>query len=269
MKFVLENKDILFDFQYELYRQKEYYDWLNKGKSKELQTQMIVCTEKELKAVDPYANRYHWCPVGSVEFCVNWYKKLGKTPLPKNVPDELIKLCSRKIINMETSDECIKRIPSPKGWMFDELVYFPTISTDNIFRKDTKTIKSRWNGVVKKDDDLRFHDGDHKYHNHFQVSEVMDDIVSEWRCFIYNGELVDLKCYSGDPFSIPSKEYIEQCIKEYKSAPVAYTLDICTRENHPNEIIEVHDFFSCGLYGFNDPKYPIMLWRWYEEYITK
>ena len=114
-----------------------------------------------------------------------------------------------------------------------------------------------------------FYDADHDHHNHFQVSEVMDDIESEWRCFIYNGELVDLKCYSGDPFKVPSKQYIDVCIKNFKSAPIAYTLDICTRSGGhtiPAEVIEVHDFFSCGLYGFNDSKYPLMLWRWFKEF---
>lgn len=268
MKFVLQNRFPFFDFQYELYHQKEYYDWLNIGKSKDMQTEFIICTEKELKNVLPDADLKEWCPVGSVEFCVDWYKRVwGKTPLPKNVPDELFKMCDRKIVNMGTSPDWARRIPSPDGPMFDKIEYFPTIRTDKIFRKDTKTIKSCWNEIIKKDDNMRFYDGDHRFRNHFQVSEVMDDISSEWRCFIYKNQLIDMKCYSGDFFAVPNKDYIIECINTYsEKAPVAYTLDICTRKEHHNEVIEVHDFFSCGMYGFSDSQYPFMLWRWFKEF---
>jgi len=265
MKFVLENRSLLFDFQLELHRQKDYYDWLNRGKTKELQTEMIVCSEKELKTVCPDADLKEWCPVGSVEFCVRWYKDVwDKTPLPKNVPDELIPCCTRKILNME-KDEWVVRIPNEEGiTMLDKFIDFPMIPGDNIFRKDTKTIKSCWNGIIEKDS-FRFNDGDHRFHDHFQVSEIIPEIYSEWRCFVYDGKLIDIKNYSGDPFNIPNKEYIEELISKYKSAPVAYTLDLA-QCNFGTEIIEVHDFFSCGLYGFNDPKYPIMLWRWFKEF---
>jgi len=35
-------------------------------------------------------------------------------------------------------------------------------------------------------------------------------------------------------------------------------------------VIEVHDFFSCGLYGFADHSiYPNMLHRWFWQYIQR
>lgn len=263
MKFVLENKDPLFDFQFELYNQKEYIEWFNMGKQKDLQTEMIVCTKRELDTVWPDADKKEWCPVGSVEFCVKWYTDVwGKTPLPKNVPDELIPYCHRKIVNMER--EKFVEIIDLDEHPFSSYEYFPMIPGNKIFIKDTKTIKSCWNGVTVKDKSV-FFDGDHEFHDHFQVSEIIPEIYSEWRCFVYDGNLIDIKNYSGDPFNIPSKEGVEDLISKYKYAPVAYTLDLaqCT---YGTEVIEVHDFFSCGLYGFNDRKYPFMLWKWFKEF---
>jgi hypothetical protein len=58
-------------------------------------------------------------------------------------------------------------------------------------------------------------------------------------------------------------------IKAYsKEAPVAYTLDVGVNKKH-TFIIEAHDFFSCGLYGFADLKLlPLMFYRWFRDYIN-
>lgn len=57
-------------------------------------------------------------------------------------------------------------------------------------------------------------------------------------------------------------------IEEYKEAPIAYTLDVAITDKGDTVVLEVHDFFSCGLYGFNDyRKLPYMLHRWYVNYI--
>ena len=40
-----------------------------------------------------------------------------------------------------------------------------------------------------------------------------------------------------------------------------YTLDVCVTENRERtEIIELHDFFSCGLYGFEDYSVLPIMW---------
>jgi hypothetical protein len=58
-------------------------------------------------------------------------------------------------------------------------------------------------------------------------------------------------------------------IKAYKSAPIAYTLDIGITD-YDTIVIECHDFFSCGLYGFaNHAIYPNMLYKWFWQYIQR
>jgi hypothetical protein len=58
-------------------------------------------------------------------------------------------------------------------------------------------------------------------------------------------------------------------IATLRNPPIAYTLDVGIKtETKETVIIEMHDFFSCGLYGFNDPfRYPYMLSQWFHEFI--
>lgn len=57
-------------------------------------------------------------------------------------------------------------------------------------------------------------------------------------------------------------------IKQYITAPIAYTLDVGISDGK-TVVIEVHDFFSCGFYGFSDHTIiPFMFSRWFIEYIN-
>ena len=72
---------------------------------------------------------------------------------------------------------------------------------------------------------------------------------------------------TGDFTIFPNIDKINKMI--FKSAPVAYTLDVAICDG-ATVVIEVHDFFSCGLYGFSDLKIlPYMFSQWYYEYIRK
>ena len=105
----------------------------------------------------------------------------------------------------------------------------------------------------------------------YQISEYIS-IDSEWRSFIYKGKLVGLQHYVGEFTLFPDVQLIKQMIEVYevsKDAPVAYTLDVGIND-HGTFVIEVHDFFSCGLYGFsNNPILPNMFSRWFHEYTRK
>ena len=41
-------------------------------------------------------------------------------------------------------------------------------------------------------------------------------------------------------------------INAYADSPYAYTIDVAVLGNKETVLIEVHPFFSCGLYGFAD-----------------
>lgn len=105
----------------------------------------------------------------------------------------------------------------------------------------------------------------------YQVSTVLSqEIISEWRGFVFKGELVGLNNYLGRFDIFPNIKLIHEMICEYKSQPVAYTIDIAILEGGENVLIEVHDFFSCGFYGFSDHrKIPYMFSQWFYEYVNK
>jgi hypothetical protein len=85
------------------------------------------------------------------------------------------------------------------------------------------------------------------------TSEVID-IQSEWRAFVFRGKLVGLQNYSGDFVNFPDIEFINNCIGSYQNCPPSYTLDVGVNETNGTFVIEVHNFYSCGLYGFSENK---------------
>jgi len=170
-------------------------------------------------------------PVGSVEFvCYYLEQYYNIYPLPKNIPETLIPFANRIVFN-----------DTQKGLI------------NTCFVKSNDKIKS-FAQIVSNDETLK--------PGNYQFSELID-IDSEWRCFIYQNKLVGLQNYSGSFILFPDIIKIQQMINAYVNAPIAYTLDIGIN-NKGTFIIEVHDFFSCGLYGFSDLRIlPDMFNQWF------
>ncbi len=180
-------------------------------------------------------------PVGSVDFVNKALELLGlaeQTPLL--IPEKLNcnALLSRKV-GIYTREQVNK--------LFDE--------NESLFLKSATELKGNYTGIYKKEDPLPSAIG-------YFVSEVID-FKSEWRCFIYKGELLAVKHYAGDPFLVPDKEIIYHAINRIKSDIDAFTLDVGVIETptckSKTAIVEVHNFTSCALYGFEDQKVLRML----------
>ncbi len=172
-----------------------------------------------------------YIPIGSVEFVTDYlYRYYEKFPKPRNVPESLFKYAGRNIFNGTKKD--IKK---------------------GDFVKSNDMIKSQTNFIS---------DGKFIYpKGNYQISEVIE-IESEWRAFIFKGRLVGLQNYGGDFRMFPDVSRIEKMIKDFKG-PIAYTLDVSLPGT---KVVEVHDFFSCGLYGFNDKCLPFMFSQWFYEF---
>lgn len=84
----------------------------------------------------------------------------------------------------------------------------------------------------------------------YQFSEVVE-FTSEWRAFVDRGELRGIQHYAGDFAEFPDTARVKQMIDAYRNAPPAYTLDVGKTEKGW-QVVEVHPFVSCGLYGFRD-----------------
>ena len=174
-------------------------------------------------------------PVGTVEFVSEYFEKINvPVPKPRNIPECLFGYSKRKIINGTEKDI--------SGNKF--------VKSNDKIKTFTEFCTSAPNG-------------------NYQISEIIE-IESEYRCFIHKNNLVGLQNYSGSFLKFPNISAIENMISTFATnkAPVAYTLDVAITKYNQTVPIEVHDFFSCGLYGFAEHKiYPFMLSQWFFEYV--
>lgn len=143
---------------------------------------------------------------------------------PIEVPEELRKYLNREYYILKGKD-----IPNE-------------VKNENYFFKDADTLK-KWNNSLNPYD-LTLDDN-----TNYVVSKRIN-FDSEYRVFIYENEVVGIKNYLGNILIFPDVDYINTIINEY-NGPAAYTLDIGIY-NNKTDLIEIHPFVSCGLYGFSD-----------------
>lgn len=237
MNFLIQtiNGEIKHDFSFTLLESIEYNNWYNNNENIKYQfTNDIVNRTNSL-----IPHKTNIIPIGSVEFVLKFLEQFhNKKPLPKNVPVELFSFANRHIFNGTKKDL--------KGH-------------GKSFVKSNDNIKG-FTDIVN--DDYVLPEGN------YQISELIN-IDSEYRCFVHKDKLVGLQNYSGDFTLFPNIEIINRMINNYKNSPIAYTLDVGINDTG-TFIIEIHDFFSCGLYGFSDLKIlPYMFSQWYFNFIKK
>lgn len=238
MDFLIQRvkNQIVHDFSFVLLESFKYHKWKNNS----IEFDYIFTNNKKPKWVSTEFKNY--VPIGSVEF-VSYYLEVyyGKKVTPKNVPVEL----------------------------FDH-----KFTQRNVFNGTERDLTGRGKKFVKSNDKIKLfteivNDDFELKPGNYQISDVIKNIDSEWRCFVYHNKLVGLQNYCGEFTLFPDVADINMMIYAYKdAAPVAYTLDVGINDKG-TFIIEVHDFFSCGLYGFSDlVNLPYMFDRWFKEYIT-
>lgn len=99
------------------------------------------------------------------------------------------------------------------------------------------------------------------------LSECVE-FISEYRCFVLNGVLIGSKNYTGDFTASPDYNIIESAIRDYKSQPIAYSIDFGITANGRTLLIEMNDGFGLSAYGLNKIAYCKMLEARWDE-ITK
>lgn len=247
LKFLVQtvNKRVVNDITFVLLDSIDFLNWK--------QQNTATYDFAELSDLDMLDKKYlDYVPVGTIEFVHNFlFNQYGFSSIPKplNIPNILLdkRLTCRDVFNVNKNDL--------------ELTF--NLLKNKVFLKSNDIVKSLENGCYDNFNPFLF-----KY-NEYMVSELID-ISSEYRCFVYKNELVGLKNYSGDFTMFPNVNKILEIINIYSpEAPVAYTLDVGCNEND-TFIIELHNFYSCGLYGFSDfNRYPYMLFRWFKEYLKR
>lgn len=178
------------------------------------------------------------------------FSNIEKNPSPIDYPKEIVEagLCGRTILKMPLN-EAIKKFESTEIPLFIKPV--ATKLFDGI--------------LVSKKEDLNFF-GSISTNPDAYVSEKID-ILSEYRIYVHNGKMVHSCCYEGDFRLTPDYSYIDKMISVYKSAPVAYTIDIAILNDGSNILMECNDFWAIGSYGLKSWDYAQMLADRYEEII--
>lgn len=257
MKFLIQkiNGEIRHDFSFTLLESIRFKNWLTRNDKKDKIIVKYINIPELLEPDDIYPpipfKSFHssYVPVGSVEFVTEFLQHFyGLTPKPRNVPESLfdVRYSQRPIKNGNHMD-------------FENIIggeYF--VKSNDKIKGFAEVIKLKEPGMLPIPA------------GNYQVSQFIS-INSEWRAFVYEGKLVGLRNYTGEFTIFPNIWRIDDMINAFEksgTAPVAYTLDIGVNDYH-TFIIEVHDFFSCGLYGFNDIKYPSMLHKWFYQYIQR
>ncbi len=193
-----------------------------------------------------------WIPVGSVDFCEKllreWYGVEYIYPL--NIPPQLLvpQYTGRKVAYCSSSAEWEEILSGNAG--FDPQHLFvkraDRAKAEPAFFFPEERGNAPFFGIPKG--------------RCYLVSESLLDIKSEWRAFIWNGRILDIRCYSGDFWTFPDRKAVEGMVAAYTdNPPRAYTLDVAVLGDGRTVIMEVHNFIACGLYGFEDSRIPLML----------
>jgi len=91
------------------------------------------------------------------------------------------------------------------------------------------------------------------------------DIVSEFRVYVLDGEILGVKHYYGDWSVVPDKAFIKEVVKNYKPCPIAYGVDIGVTKDGASFVIEANDGCNLGNYGLDYIHFGEMLVsRWFE-----
>lgn len=95
-------------------------------------------------------------------------------------------------------------------------------------------------------------------------SEVMN-FITEWRCFVRYGDILDIRRYKGELGKTYSLKVIKDMVQSFLDAPAAYSIDIGITDNDETIIVEVNDGYSLGSYGLDPLLYAKLLSaRWAE-----
>jgi hypothetical protein len=98
------------------------------------------------------------------------------------------------------------------------------------------------------------------------VSDIIEDIISEFRVFVHRGEIVSVQYYMGNrPTVFPDKDFIHfvKAKIEEREDINAYCFDIGINKHNDNFLIECNDFYAIGCYGLHSTTYAKMLLdRW-------
>lgn len=174
--------------------------------------------------------------VAGVPTTVKAFKKMGVELKPLDIPDS-IKYYTGRFMEESTIREV----------MLNEKTQYPLF---------VKPVEGKlFNGQVvcsKGELELfRYCDEVNDINTPIIISEPVT-FLSEYRTFVLDGKIIDSKKYMGDYRIIPDYSIVERAIKDYKDAPIAYSIDFGVTNDGRTLLVECNDAYSLGPYGVNN-----------------
>ena len=186
--------------------------------------------------------------VSCIEDTKKFFNGMGwKVNYDLTLPDELHneKYLKRKVkkINHKPSQQSIS----------NEFMKLPFFIKPNNVKEFTPTIIKNYNEL-----------SEYNQFNDFIISEVVD-FVSEYRCYIIDKKIVGCFNYLGDFYQYPNLKLVDDMIKDFKSAPIGYSIDVGILPNGETALVECNDGWSLGNYGLSPKLYSrLLVERWVE-----
>jgi len=244
-----EHGDFVHDFTWSLFRSIDYNSWYY---NKDSNYKLVKVKQKDEKEIFTFnIGNQNVIPVGSLEFVHRYMVKKGlNIPIPLNIPTELRKY---EYIKRHIYEDTLNNIKWNKKW----------------FIKPASDVKKFTGFVAESLENVKLFEPNITEDDMLFISDPIN-IISEYRCIVHNDELKCIQNYQGDFTYFPNIKIINNIISDYKNYLPIYTLDIGITDKGETVIIELHHFYSCGLYGFNDLcKIPEMFSDWWYWYCKK
>lgn len=170
---------------------------------------------------------------GSVDFMIEVFKRRGKKLVPLNnlfYTAKTTTFAAAKNQVMLTGNAFIKPVHQK---LFTGMVYSPdTIGQLSWLPEDTEV---------------------------FTAQPFDAAIVSEERCYIWNGQVKDIRNYAGD-FSVHADiGWVRSLVNKLPAFPVAYTMDVAVLADGKSVVVEFNDMWAIGNYGIENGIYYEML----------
>lgn len=213
--------------------------------------EISLVTMEEMRATLPAYITDDSCdvPIGSIEFVETFLLRMYGVEglIPILIPKELQR---ERYLGRRIAVVCDHTALREKAREWNR---------EKVFLKSASQLKCDYTGVYNPANDHLPRD------SAFFLSEPLT-MLSEWRIFIWKGKVVGVRNYAGDQWLLPSREMVEEMVRNYTGAPDAYTLDVAVCQvgedvPHRTVVVEVHRFISCGLYGFEETILPSMCIR--------
>lgn len=183
-------------------------------------------------------------PIGSLEFVGRYLEKRGLSSYmkPVEIPEFLQ---TEEFLGREYSIVSWQDLPKNGSYFIKDVSYLKAWTPQVFFMS---TFQDTISGVI---------DG---YEKHLYSVQSKLSIVAEYRVLICENDIVGVQYYDGtDILSFPDSNQIRKMVNLiqyhrdilHEDLPQSYTLDICVDTRGRTLLIEVHNFVSCGTYGFS------------------